>query len=185
MPGDAGPKTNALKPLLEPVWNTSTVLEKLETLPKTNCKTVFGPFGKGCEFHQRAPLQSPSFPCSRKRAICFCFFFVFCFCFFFCQVSLNLSTLYTNFKSTLVEGANCLSSLTGSWEIQEIQLWCGGGLKWSPCLAANSCQLLRFPKRLRLWKSTRRNRPSTLMLKENTGPAPFLPSKWPYNIHAN
>lgn len=52
-------KTNALQPLLDR-YETPTVLEKLETLPKTNCQTASASLEKGGVWPAKAAMSVPS-----------------------------------------------------------------------------------------------------------------------------
>lgn len=49
-PADAGPKANALQPLLDRYETPLLCWKKLETLPKTNCQTVVASLEKVASF---------------------------------------------------------------------------------------------------------------------------------------
>lgn len=92
---------------------------KIGNATKDKLSGCIGLSGKGCEFHQRATFQSPSFTFSRKCAIVV--FFVRFF---------SLKNLCQELQVNSHEG-NSLSSLTSNW-VCKLQLWYGD---WNGLLA--------------------------------------------------
>lgn len=100
-PADAGPKTNALQPLLDRHETPLLCWKNWKRYQRQTVRLYRPHRKKVCEFHQRATFQSQSFTCSRKCAIvvfgCVCFVF---FCFFSSHIFLFYpSTLDTNSRT--------------------------------------------------------------------------------------
>lgn len=84
-PGDPGPKTNALRPLLDR-YETPLLCWKNWKRYQRQTVRLYWPLWKRLRVSPVSSLQSQSFTCSRKRAIVV----------FFCQVfSLSVSTVQT------------------------------------------------------------------------------------------
>lgn len=155
-------KTNALQPLLDR-YETPTVLEKLETLPKTNCQTASASLEKGGVWPAKAAMSVPS-----RHAE-------------FGSFRPLLGTKKVSFLAQMGANSQLRKMKREKTVPTEDRRWDVGaaGQKWSP---SGSKLASAFLKRLQLWKSTaekrrRRaaDRPAALLLL----------SKWPYNIHAN
>lgn len=118
---------------------------------KDKLSDCIGLFGKSCKFHQQAPLQSPSFTCSRKCAIV-----VFLSSFFRC--------IYTNWElqvnsdevRTFFHHSQVTESTKSSFDV-------GTEIVSLPGFKLVSTFL--FPKRLQLWKSTEEKQPKCTDVK--------------------
>lgn len=154
MPGDAGPKTNALRPLLDRYETPLLCWKNWKRYQRQTVRLFLASLEKGCEFHQRAPLQSLFlfFFYMQQKKMCHCSVFVKFFVLFIIRID-----AYANFKLIHMR---CKQSFIANKVTENIKSDFdvgggrgaggagGGGLKWSLCLAANSCQLFKFPKRL-------------------------------------
>lgn len=99
-PADAGPKTNALQPLLDRHETPLLCWKNWKRYQRQTVRLYRPHRKKVCEFHQRATFQSQSFTCSRKRAIVV--FGCVCVCVFIFPVTFflfDLSTLDTNSRT--------------------------------------------------------------------------------------
>lgn len=86
---------------------------KIGNATKDKLSDCIGLFGKGCEFHQWAPLQSPSF--SMQPKMCHRSVFV---------ISVTTRTQNGDLQVNSYEGPTVFHYKTGNWECK-IGLWCG------------------------------------------------------------
>lgn len=128
---------------------------KIGNTTKDKLSDCIGLFGKGCEFQQRAPLQSPSFTCSRKCAIVVS---LSSFSFFLFK-SVSTFTQAKNFKLIHMR---CKQSFRANSKLRIQNLTLLWGLKWPLCLAPNSFQLSIFQRDSNYENLQRRNGPSAL-----------------------
>lgn len=142
-PGDAGPKPNALRPLLNRHETPLLCWKNRKTLPKTSCQTVLAPLEE-VEFGERVPLQSPRFTCCRKCAILVLFVEPFSLC--------------IDFRNSVRAAADSLSSLSGKWDTGT-EVFSLSGVKLD-CLVSKET-----PNYENL---QRRNSPSVLVFKRTT-----------------
>lgn len=184
MPGDAGPKTNALRPLLDRYETPLLCWKNWKRYQRQTVRLFLASLEKGCEFHQRAPLQSLFlFFYMQQKKMCHCSVFVKFFVLFIIRID-----AYANFKLIHMR---CKQSFIANKVTENIKsdfdVGGGRGGGWSgrggtEMVSLPGCKLMstfQVSKETPNYENLqRRNSPSAPTLTDNTGkPAPFLLSK--------
>lgn len=162
MPDDTGPKTNPLQ-LLFDRYETILLCWQIGNATKDNCQIALASLKKVESFTSEHHFI-PRFTIAEKVQLWHFF-------------SRSNSVNYFNMNAQT--GYHDLVN-----EDEIIQQWLFQGLIWS----LSGCKLVNLPifqRDSNYENLQKRKSPGALVLKDYTEPEPFLPSKWPYNIHAN